>query len=127
MEPVYIVILLALIEYMVLGGLVGRARGMHGVRAPATTGHEAFERTFRTHQNTLENLIIFIPAVWIFGMYVSPIWGAIIGLAYIAGRALYAQGYMADAAKRGRGMMVGMLANTVLVIGGLIGLVIALI
>ena len=126
MEPVYIVILLALIEYMAIGALVGRARSVHGVQAPATTGPDAFDRTFRAHQNTLENLIIFIPAVWIFGMYVSPIWGAALGLVYIIGRGLYAQGYIEAAAKRGRGMMIGFLANAVLLLGGLIGLVMAL-
>lgn len=126
MELVYIVILLALILYNVLGMLVGRARQAHGVKAPAITGPEAFERTFRTHQNTLESLIVFVPAVWIFGMIVDPLWAAIVGVVYLVGRVIYAIGYIGAADKRGRGMMVSLLANAVLVLGSLAGLILAM-
>jgi len=122
-EAVFIVILLALVEYSVLGALVGRARGVHGVKAPATTGPEAFERTFRAHQNTLESIVVFIPAVWIFGMYVEPLWGAGLGAIYLIGRALYAHGYISAAEKRGPGAMICFLANLVLIVGGLIGVI----
>ncbi len=127
MELVYIVILLALILYTVLGMLVGRARAAHGVKAPATTGPEEFERTFRTHQNTLESLIVFVPAVWIFGMVVDPLWAAIIGLLYIGGRIRYAVGYIGAAEKRGLGMMIGFLTTAVLVLGSLVGLILTMI
>ncbi|WP_428096358.1 MAPEG family protein [Candidatus Rariloculus sp.] len=124
MELVYIVILLALIVYNALGFLVGRARKTHGVKAPAITGPEEFERTFRVHQNTLESLIMFVPAVWIFGMVIDPLWAAVIGLVYIVGRVLYAMGYIRAAEKRGPGMMVSFLANAVLLLGGLVGLIV---
>ena len=124
MELVYIVILLALIVYTALGFLVGRARKTHGVKAPAITGPEEFERTFRVHQNTLESLIMFVPAVWIFGMVIDPLWAAVIGLVYIVGRVLYAMGYIRAAEKRGPGMMVSFLANAVLLLGGLVGLIV---
>jgi uncharacterized MAPEG superfamily protein len=122
MEPVFAVILLSLIEYTVLGGLVGRARMLHGVPAPATTGPPEFERTFRVHQNTLESLIVFVPSVWIFGLYVGPLWAAGLGMLFLLGRALYARAYIADAAKRGPGAMISFAVNAVLTIGGLIGL-----
>ena len=124
MELVYIVILLALIVYNALGFLVGRARKTYGVKAPAITGPEEFERTFRVHQNTLESLIMFVPAVWIFGMVIDPLWAAVIGLVYIVGRVLYAMGYIRAAEKRGPGMMVSFLANAVLLLGGLVGLIV---
>ena len=126
MEPVYIVVVLALILFTVLGMLVGRARAAHGVKAPAITGPEEFERTFRAHQNTLESLIVFVPAVWIFGTAVDPLWAAIIGLVYLVGRVIYAIGYISAAEKRGLGMMIGFLASAVLVLGSLVGLVIAM-
>lgn len=126
MELVYIVILLALILYTVLGMLVGRARAAHGVKAPAITGPEDFERTFRTHQNTLESLIVFVPAVWIFGMVVDPLWAAIIGVVYLVGRVIYAIGYIGAAEKRGLGMMIGLLASAVLVLGSLVGLILTM-
>src|SRR5258705_2579447 len=59
---------LALLEYSILGVMVARARGRYGVAAPATTGNPDFERYFRVHENTLEALIVFIPAVWIFAL-----------------------------------------------------------
>ena len=126
MELVYIVILLALILYNVLGMLVGRARAAHGVKAPAITGPEEFERTFRTHQNTLESLIVFVPAVWIFGAVVDPLWAAIVGLVYLVGRVVYARGYIGAAEKRGPGMMMSFIANVVLVLGSLIGLIVTM-
>ena len=126
MEPVFIVILIALLEYLVLAALVGRARARYGVRAPATTGHPDFERTNRVHQNTLENLIVFVPAVWIFGLYVSYLWATVLGVLFVAARAIYAVGYLQAAEKRGIGAGLTGLANAVLVVGGLIGLGVSL-
>jgi uncharacterized MAPEG superfamily protein len=74
------------------------------------------------HQNTLESLIVFVPSVWIFGLYVGPLWAAGLGMLFLLGRALYARAYIADAAKRGPGAMISFAVNAVLTIGGLIGL-----
>jgi uncharacterized MAPEG superfamily protein len=126
MELVFAVILLALLEYLVFGGLVGRARGRYGVKAPATTGHPQFERAYRVHQNTLEALIVFVPAVWIYGLYVSAKWGAAIGLLFIVARAIYAVGYLRDPEKRGPGAGLTFLINGVLLIWGLVALGLAL-
>lgn len=122
-----IVTALALLEYIGIGILVSRARGKYGIKAPATSGDPVFDRTFRVHQNTLEQLVIFLPALWIFGIYVSPTWGALLGLVFIAGRGLYVQGYIADAEKRGPGFIIGTLAHGVLLIGGLIGAILVLV
>ena len=94
MELVYGTILLALIEYIAMGALVSRARAKHGIHAPAMTGHPEFERANRVHVNTLENLIIFVPAVWIFATYTSVMWAAILGALFVVARALYAVGYL---------------------------------
>lgn len=126
MELVYGTILLALLEYIVMAALVGRARGKYGIRAPATTGHPDFERANRVHINTLENLIVFVPAVWIFARYVSPAWAAGLGALFVVARAMYAIGYLKAAEKRGIGAGVTGIVNIVLVVGGLIGLLRAL-
>ena len=126
MEYLAIVTALALLEYQGIGFLVGRARGKYGIKAPATSGHEIFDRTFRVHQNTLEQLVIFLPSLWLFGMYVRPRWGAAIGLAFIVGRVLYVRGYIADPEKRGQGFLIGFVANVLLLLGGLIGAILAL-
>ena len=122
MELVYLTIVLALLEYVVMGALVGRARGKYGVHAPATTGHPDFERANRVHVNTLENLIIFIPALWIFATYVSASWAAGLGFVFVAARAVYAVGYLKAAEKRGIGAGITGIVNVVLVVGALVGL-----
>jgi len=121
MEWVTIVALVAVLEYMFFGVQVGRARGLYKVEAPATTGNEMFERAFRIHQNTLEQLIVFLPSLFAFASYVSPIWAAAVGLVFIVGRAVYATGYQADPKKRGTGMLITMGSNAVLLIGGVVG------
>jgi uncharacterized MAPEG superfamily protein len=126
MELVLLVILVALVEYIVFAGLVGRARGRYGVRAPATTGNPEFERVYRVHQNTLEALVVFIPAIWIFGRYLSGYGAAALGVVFILARAIYAVGYMRDPEKRGPGAGLTGIVNIVLVLGALFGVVRAL-
>jgi len=121
MAPAAIVIILAVIEYIVFGILVGRARGRYGIKAPATTGHEVFERYFRVHQNTLETLMAFIPGIALFALFVDPNWAAGIGLIYVIGRIVYLRSYVADPAKRSAGYGLSMLPILALLIGGLIG------
>jgi uncharacterized membrane protein YecN with MAPEG domain len=126
MALVSAVILLALIEYLLFGLLVGRARMRCKVQAPATTGHPVFERYFRVQQNTLEQLIVFVPSVWFFGLYVSAVWAAGLGVIFIIGRALYLNGYVAEPKKRAPGFGLTWLANVVLVVGGLVGAILSL-
>lgn len=108
---------LALIMYMVFGLMVGRARAKYGVEAPATTGNEEFERYYRVHQNTLEQLVVFIPSLWLFGLFVQPQIGAAIGLLWIVGRIIYARAYLADPESRGTGMIISFSCQVVLVVG----------
>ena len=65
MEATAIVTFLALGQFILFGIQVGSLRARHGVKAPATAGHEEFERMFRVHQNTLEQLVVFLPALWL--------------------------------------------------------------
>ena len=121
MEPVAIVILIALLQYVIFAALVGRARGKYGVKAPAVHGHEVFERYFRVHYNTLELIVVFVPAMWLFGSYVSPTWAVVLGLVYVVGRVAYLVGYVADPAKREIGFGLSVLPILVLLVGGLWG------
>lgn len=121
MEPVAIVVVIALLEFVVFGALVGRARGLYGVKAPAVSGHEMFDRYFRVHQNTLELLVAFVPAIWLFGLYVSPKWGAVIGLVYVVGRIVYMRGYVKDPTKREFGFGMSVLPIVVMLAGALWG------
>jgi glutathione S-transferase len=123
MALVSLMILLAILEFMVLGVMVGHARGKYGVKAPATSGNEMFERHFRVHYNTLEQLIVFIPAVVIFAQYISETWAAILGAVYVVSRVLYAFGYVADPKKREIGSLLTAAANIPLVLGALYGVI----
>ena len=117
MEFVAIVIVLALIQYFVFGMLVGNARGTYEVHAPAISGHPVFERYYRVHQNTLEMIVMFIPAIVLFSYLVRPDIAAGIGAFYLVGRIIYLRAYVADPAKRGLGFMVSMLPVLVLLLG----------
>jgi glutathione S-transferase len=122
MELVYLTILLALVEYMVMAALVGRARAKYGVKAPATTGHPDFERVNRVHLNTLESLIVFVPSVLLFARYIDTLWAAALGLLFLIARAIYAVGYFSAAEKRGLGAGITGLVNAALMLGALIGI-----
>jgi len=121
MDFVAVVTAVALVEYIILGVRVGQARGQYGVEAPATTGHPIFERHFRVHQNTLEQLIVFLPALWLFGSYVSGTIAGLLGLVFIVARAIYARGYVADPKQRSTGAMLSFGATAILLLGGLLG------
>jgi glutathione S-transferase len=116
-----IVTCLALLLYFAFTWKVSTARAKYKIAAPAIIGNPDFERVFRVQQNTLENLIIFLPGLWLFSWYVSPQWASGIGLAWIVGRILFAKGYYDAAGRRGTGFAISMSASVVLVIGALIG------
>ena len=121
MALIGIIIGLALLEYTATVYLCGRARARHEIAAPSTTGDPTFERYFRVQQNTVEQLIVFLPAILLFGTYVDEAIGAGLGLVFILGRVLYARSYYRDPAERGLGFGLTALSNLVLTLGGLIG------
>lgn len=123
MALVAVVIGLALVEYLYITVKCGQARGRLDVAAPSTTGNPEFERYFRAQYNTIEQLVVFVPAVLLFGFYVSPGLAAGVGIVFILGRFLYARGYVIDPARRGPGFLLTIVANSVLLLGGLIGAV----
>ncbi len=123
MDLVAIIIVLALMQFVYFGIRVGQMRAKHGVKAPEMTGDPEFMRMFRIHQNTMEQLVVFVPALWIFAHYWDPKWGAAIGLIYIASRFVYYLGYLKDPKDRGRGFGIGFATIAVLIVGGLVGAV----
>ena len=126
MAYVDIVTALALLQFMVFGFKVAKARGRYGVAAPAVAGNQTFERYFRVQQNTLEQLIAFLPGIYLFSRYFSPLVAAALGAVYLIGRELYAYSYVKDPAKREVGYGMTFLPMVILVVGGLIGAIRAL-
>jgi len=94
---------LAILFYFLTSVQVAKARGTFGIKAPAISGNPDFERVFRVQMNTLEWLPIFLPALWLFAIYISDAIAATLGLVWIAGRIFYLTGYSKAANKRGPG------------------------
>jgi hypothetical protein len=126
MAYVTIIAMLALIEYFYFGAEVGRARVRTGIEAPAITGDPSFERVYRAHQNTLEQLVVFLPALFASGYFVGEIYAVAAGVVFLIGRAIYFRSYTAAAEKRGIGFGITALANIALVLGGLVGALLTL-
>lgn len=132
MALVILIIILALIEFTVFTMQVGWARGKYGVQAPATSGHEVFERYFRVQQNTLEQLVIFVPTILAFSWMAESIgWAgntiaASLGVFWLIGRFLYAINYIKDPASRGLGFMMAFFPTAVMMIGTLVCVIISL-
>lgn len=121
-----LVSLLALLLYFVVTINVGRARAKYGIPAPQMSGNPDFERVLRVQQNMLEQLVFFMPALWIFCLYLNPIWGSALGVLWVVGRALYAWGYYQAAEKRGPGFAIASLSSLVLLLSGLVGIALSL-
>ena len=108
---------LAVAVYFSTGILVARARSAYGIKAPAISGNPDFERVFRVQMNTLEAMPMFLPVLWLFAIYVSDSFAAVIGLVLIAGRILYILNYAKAADKRGPGFGVQAFATVALWLG----------
>lgn len=121
-----IITLLNIVLLLWVGALVGRARVQYKVAAPATTGNPMFERAFRVQMNTIENTVIFLPALWLAALGGATTLIAMAGLIWIAGRIVYAVAYLKDPAKRGPGYLVSILAFAVLLLDAAVGIVRAL-
>jgi glutathione S-transferase len=105
--------------------LVGRMRGKHNVQAPAMTGAPEFERAVRVQMNTLEQVVLFLPVLWLATLYpvVSGYLAPGLGLMWLVGRVSYASGYMAEAAKRSSGFLIAGIALLGLLVLSIIGIV----
>jgi glutathione S-transferase len=118
---VQLVLALALLEFALFAFAVGRARVRYNVPAPAMSGHPVFERYFRVQMNTLEQLVIFTPALFMFAYLLNAYLAALLGALFIVGRALYFYGYVQDPKKRHLGFMLSVIPNFILLGGAIYG------
>ena len=119
--------LIAIIQIFIFSGKVGKLRGAKEISAPTMTGDDDFERAVRVHMNSIEQAVLFFPALWIFSTIVADLWAGVAGLAWIVGRQIYAMAYMNDPKKRSIGFMIGFLSLGVIVVWSLVVTVGALI
>ena len=123
MSPlVSLVTIAALLVLLTVTLNVGRLRVKFGIKAPQMMGDPDFERAVRVHQNTLEQIVIFLPALWIFAQFVQPIAAASLGTIWVSGRIFYAWGYYQAAEKRGPGFGISFLATVILLLGSIGGI-----
>lgn len=125
MALIEIVTALALLQYLLFSIRVGQARQKYGVMAPAVTGHELFERAYRVQMNTLEVLVLFLPALWLAAQHWSPPLVAALGAVYLVGRGVYARSYVQDPASRGLGFVLSIGPAVTLLGAGLVGALLA--
>ncbi len=102
---------------------VGQARGKYDIKAPATSGHEMFDRAFRVQMNTLEALAVFLPSLWIYAITVGDLGSGVTGLVWFLARAWYGLAYVSNPSKRGPGFAISMLCSLGMWAGGMWGLV----
>jgi glutathione S-transferase len=122
MNPLIVLVTVAaLVFYIGTSVVAGHLRGKYNMPAPAMSGHLVVERALRVQGNTLEWLVVFIPALWMF----APFWGAYLaaglGVVWIAGRLIYMAGYLKAASARTPGYLIQGLATLILLIGDLAG------
>jgi glutathione S-transferase len=127
MHYVDLVAVLAVLQFITFTALTGRARGASGLKAPAVTGHEGFERMYRVQMNTLELLIAFLPSLFLAAKYWSPSIVASLGAVFLVGRLIYWRAYISAPSKRGVGFILSMLPTAILAGMALVGIILTLV
>ena len=118
MSLVHLAILAVFVQYLWFSANVSRARGRYKIAAPATSGHPEFERVFRIHQNTLEALVVLVPAMMICAYEFDARLAAACGVVFIAGRELYRREYLGEPKSRTPGYALCAAAVIAAMLGG---------
>ncbi|MER8447384.1 MAPEG family protein [Mesorhizobium sp. M1066] len=122
MERYFLVAIVTLLCSLMLFSMaltVARTHKRTGLLAPTMTGDPLLERTIRAHSNSVEWLPIFLPSMWLFAVYWSASWAAVLGLLWIIGRIAYFIGYRSAPLKRYPGFFIQSIAAFALLFGAL--------
>ncbi len=117
--PVAIVTLLCSLAVFAMALAVAGTHKKTGILAPAMTGDPRLERAVRAHANTLEWIPVFLPSMWLFAIYWSPAWAALLGIVWLIGRIAYFAGYLSAPPKRYPGFFIQATATLALLFGAL--------
>ena len=126
MNAIHLIAILAVLQYLLFGKLTGEARAKYGVKAPAMTGHEGFERMLRVQMNTLETLVAFLPALYLAAVYWPGLLVAGLGAVYLVGRIVYWRAYVANPSRRLVGFLLSASPTILLAVLALVGNLLAL-
>jgi glutathione S-transferase len=75
----------------------------------------------RVQQNTLEQLVFFLPAFWLASLLSQPSATAVLGIVWVAGRLAYAVGYIQATEKRGPGFGISFISGVALLVMAVVG------
>ena len=117
-----LVTLLTVLLMFVTSVIVGKARVKYQIMAPATSGHEMFDRAYRVQMNTLEAAVMMLPSLWIYAIFNGETGAFAMGVIWLIGRAWYAQSYLTNPVRRGTGFGIAFVALAGLWFGALVGL-----
>jgi glutathione S-transferase len=126
MEYVELIAIIAVLQFFFFSIMTGQARRISGLKAPAITGDEGFERMYRVQINTLETLVVFLPALLLAGKYWPSALVASIGVVYIIARFIYWRAYVTNPSKRALGFILSILPTFILILLALAGIILAL-
>lgn len=126
MELVELVAIIAILQFLFFGVKTGKARAASGLKAPTMVGDEGFERMYRVQMNTLEVLIIFLPALFIAGKYWPSTLVAVIGLVYVFGRFMYWHAYVTRPKSRSFGFLLSIAPTIALILMSLLGIILTI-
>ena len=127
MAYIELITVLALLQFLYFGILVSNARTRYGIKAPAVSGDAMFERYYRVQVNTLELLVIFLPAMWMASSHIAPLWIGALGVVYLVGRFIYQTSYVKAPEKRSLGFGLSALPILILLGVDLVGSLLRLI
>ena len=102
-HSIAIISVLMLAQYFYFTMRAGMARGKDKVVAPAMTGDEAFEKCLRVQLNTLEQMAIALPAMWLCATFFRVDVAAVSGVVYLVGRFWYSKGYLSATSSKRNG------------------------
>ena len=120
MEPLILVVMLILLQALYFGIEVGRARQRLGIEAPSVSGNDEFDRYFRAHQNSLEQLVVFLPAVLVTAYLGYSITCVVCGVFYLVGRSIYFRSYVKEPKKRTLGFVLSFFSTIILIMTSLV-------
>ena len=117
-----LITLLTVLLMFVTSVIVGKVRVKYEIMAPATSGHEMFDRAYRVQMNTMEAALMMLPSLWIYAIFNGETGAFAMGVIWLLGRAWYAQSYLSNPARRGPGFGIALVALAGLWFGALVGL-----
>lgn len=117
-----LITLLTVLLMFVTSVIVGKARVKYEIMAPATSGHEMFDRAYRVQMNTLEAAAMMLPSLWVYAIFNGETGAFAMGVIWLLGRAWYAQSYLTNPVRRGPGFGIAFVALAGLWFGALVGL-----